>query len=95
MKITGRRGRKRKRTSPAVTEAAGRIGSDFMAIIAHIEENEPSPVALSKHSCPLCSYEWWEMTDAADYPYYCPGCGESYSPLDSEVYTEVEADNEA
>lgn len=66
-----------------------------MAIIAHIEENAPSPVALSQHSCPLCSYEWWELTDAADYPYYCPGCGEPYSPLDSEVYTEAEADNEA
>lgn len=61
-----------------------------MAIIAHIEENEPSPVALSKHSCPLCSYEWWELTDADDYPYYCPGCGKSYSPRDSEVYAEEE-----
>ena len=68
-----------------------------MAIIAHIEENEPSPVALSKHSCPLCSYEWWELTDADDYPYYCPGCGEQYSPWDSagRLPDREEADNEA
>lgn len=60
-------------------------------ISAHIEENEPSPFALTQHRCPLCSYEWWELTDAGDYPYYCPGCGEPYSPWDSEVYAETEA----
>lgn len=66
-----------------------------MAIISHIEENEPSPVALTKHSCPLCSYEWWELTDAGDYPYHCPGCGEPYSPWDSEVYAEAEQERKA
>lgn len=51
-------------------------------IIFHIEENAPSPFALTQHRCPLCSYEWWELADAVDYPYYCPGCGEPYSPRD-------------
>lgn len=59
-------------------------------IISHIEENAPSPFALTQHSCPLCSYEWWELTDAGDYPYYCPGCGKPYALLD-EVYKELEA----
>lgn len=62
-----------------------------MAIITRIEENKPSPVALTRHSCPLCSYAWYELTDADDYPRYCPGCGKPYSLWDDEVYKETEA----
>ena len=42
-----------------------------------ITEHIETPL-LSKHCCPFCRYEWYEFTDAADYPNFCPGCGKAY-----------------
>ena len=50
-------------------------------IIGHIKTSgasDMSSIELTNHICPLCAYEWYELTDAINYPYYCPGCGEEY-----------------
>lgn len=33
--------------------------------------------AITEHACPHCGWEWLEYSDMPEYPYYCPGCGES------------------
>lgn len=52
------------------------------AIINHyrIEDRD-----VSEHRCPFCSYEWLEWSDADDYPYYCPSCGENFDGEETVV----------
>ena len=42
-------------------------------ITEHIETT-----ALSKHECPFCHYERYEITDADEFPNFCPHCGKKY-----------------
>lgn len=32
---------------------------------------------VTEYGCPHCGYEWLEYSDMPEYPYHCPGCGES------------------
>lgn len=58
-------------------------------MIAYHAETDTGEM-VTQHRCPLCGYLWFELTDAPDYPYYCPGCGEQYSPYnDDEIYEGV------
>lgn len=49
--------------------------------------------ALSKHECPFCHHEWYELTDAIDYPNYCPNCGRAYDvhqgPVECDLVQEA------
>lgn len=32
---------------------------------------------VTEYCCPHCDYKWLEYSDMPEYPYHCPGCGES------------------
>ena len=44
--------------------------------------------ALSKHECPFCHYEWYKITDADEFPNFCPHCGKKYDVYQGPVECE-------
>lgn len=56
-----------------------------MAMSMIIKRHQIGDRDVSEHRCPFCHYEWLEWSDADDYPYYCPGCGENFDGEEAVV----------